>query len=167
MLKILNLDSVFAEIDAWEKQVEQECIRIAILLTSIAFGRAVGSSPQYSGDFAANWRLSVNKIDVAFQSGIFPDKQFPTENPFQRGDTEAVYYALNGNLGKLENASFGDTLWIANSSQHDDLYAWKIEDNLIRLRPQNFGGDGPIRGVKEYMKASFGTITKSSMEFLK
>jgi hypothetical protein len=167
MIKVLNIDAVFSQWDEWQKQVEAECLKIAIGLAKVTLGKALEASPQYSGDFAANWRLDVNNIVPFFQEGIFPDKEFPTESPYQRRDTPAIRYAIGSNTGRLDSFKFGDTIWLHNSAAHDDLYAWKIEENLLRLRPVNYGGEGPLRQVKEYVKVHFNNISKTSLEFLK
>lgn len=167
MLKVGNIDKFFSEIDHWEKQVAREYELIAIGMMKVMLGKALQTSPQYSGDFVANYKLSINKVDTSFKEGVFPDRMFPTENPFQRKDSQAIRYAIAANDGKLSGAKVGDTLWLANSANHHDLYAWKIEDNLVKLRPVNYGGEGPLRQVRAYMKAHFSRIDKTNREFLK
>lgn len=169
MIRITNLDQVIAQHKAWLAAVKVEVEQIAIGMMKVMLGQALIRSPQYSGDFVANYKVSIGTIDRSFKAGIFPDKTFPiTEgSPFRRGDTPAISYAIRANDGKADGFKLGTTLWLANNAAHDDLYAWKIEDNLFRLRPQNFGGEGPMRGVKEYMKIHFGRITKSNREFLR
>lgn len=170
MFKIKNHNKVLADIDKWMADVEAEYLRIAVALMRMMLSQSLKYSPQYSGDFAANWNLSVNLIDVTFNEGVFPSKRFPVpdgQEPFQRGDAPAISYAFKANDGKLGSAKLGDTLWLANSAAHHDLYAWKIEDNLIKLRPVNFGGEGPLGKVKAHMLAHFSRIDKSNVEFLR
>lgn len=167
MIKVKNADQFFGSIDSWLDEVEHEYMQIAISLMWIMTGEALKRSPQYSGDFVANWKLAVNKYSTTFREGIFPDKQFPAEHPFQRMDAQPILYAIDANKGALNTARLGDTLWLSNSAMHHDLYAWKLEDGLIRLRPVNYGGEGPLRQVRELMKAQFGRIDKQTMEFLK
>lgn len=171
MIKATNIDKVFAEIDQWFKDVEEEVEKVAIGLSYIALGRALYWSPQYSGDFAANWKLYVGQYQQEWVEGRWPDKSFPSEDPYQRLDDTAMDFAIAANEGRVTTANFrlGQTIWLANSSQHDggDLYAWKIEDGLIKLRPQNYGGDFPLRRTRNYIKSEFGRITKSNVEFLR
>lgn len=167
MLNVKNIDEAFAKIDAWLDEVEREIVDIAIGMTWTMTGQVLNLSPQYSGDFAANWRMSVNKIDTTFQPGVFPEMQFPADAPFQRGDAPAILHAIKANDGRLNGAKLGDTLWLANSAEHHDLYAWKLEDGFIKLRPVNYGGEGPLRQAKKYMQVHFSTINKTNREFLK
>jgi hypothetical protein len=169
MLKVTNLDQVEAEFEAWLHQQESVLERVAIGLTKVALGKALEYSPQYSGDFAANWKLYVNKIELDIQVDVFPGQQFPAEDPFQRRDTPAIQYAIKANEERVNEFNFrwGDTIWLANSAVHEDLYAWKIEDGLLKLRPVNYGGEGPLRQTKTYLKTHFSRIDKSNVEFLR
>lgn len=171
MIKVKNLDQAFAAIDRWLDSVEEQVADIAVSLTYIMLGEAVKTSSQYSGDFAANWKLSRNRIDTTFQAGIFPEKTFPVpegQSPFQRGDMQPMMYAVRASTGVLAGAKLGDTLWLSNSATHNgDTYAWKLEGNLIRLRPVNYGGEGPLRQVREYMKVHYSRIDKNTVRLLK
>lgn len=168
-VKVDNAKAFFDAIDRWLADVEYLIVQVAVGLAYKAFDVALTTSPQYSGDFVANWKMSVGQPNVSFQPGIFPEMTYPVDKdkrPFQRGDTAAIMHAITASNGVLSGAKLGDTLWLANSAEHDDLYAWKIEDNLIRFRPVNFGGDGPLRQVREVLKASYTEIGKHNVNEL-
>lgn len=167
MFKVTNADKVFGDIDKWLAEVERETLLIAVNMMWVMLGKATLVSPQYSGDFVANFQFSVGTPSRRFTEGIFPDKQFPTQEPYKRGDTPAVQYALTNNAGRFDRAKLGDTLWLANSAMHHDLYAWKIEDGLLKLRPVNYGGQGPLRQVRIHMRVHYSRITKHHKELLK
>jgi hypothetical protein len=167
MFKVTNTDKVFDEIDAWLAAVERETLLIAINMMWVMLGKATLVSPQYSGDFVANFQFSIGTPSRRFTEGIFPGKAFPSDSPFQRGDTPAVQYALDSNTGRFNGAKLGQTLWLSNSALHHDLYAWKIEDGLLKLRPVNYGGHGPLRQVKNHIRVHYSRITKDHKELLK
>lgn len=173
MITCTNLDAAFDKIDKWLADTEDKVERIAIGLLYFGLDVAATRSPQYSGDFVANWRVSAKVIDTTFQSGIFPGMEFPIPEgtaPFQRGDAPAILHAIRESTGKLTNFRLGDKLWLANSAKHEDLleetYAWKIENNFIKFRPPNFGGDGPLRQVKEAISTNYSRIGRHNMRTL-
>lgn len=168
MFKVTNAEQVFNEWDTWLAQVEAEVMRIAIDMMYVMLREAALRTPQYSGDMVANYNLSVNAIDGSFAPHVFPEMRFPTENPFQKEDMPAIMHTINRNAGRLVKAKLGDTLWLANGAVHDDdAYAWKIEDGLLKLRPQNAGGYGPIRKTRDYMQAHYRQIGRSNREMFK
>jgi len=167
MFKVTNTGKVFEDIDKWLAAVEAEVLKAAIALMWVSLRQAAKISPQYSGDFVANFRLSAGNPDTTFVEGVFPEKKFPTEEPLGKGDVGAIQYAMASNAGKLNGAKLGQTLWLANTSHHHDFYAWKIEGGMLKLRPVNYGGLGPLRQTKEYVKVHFSRIGKSHMEMMK
>lgn len=87
---VSNVDKVFAQLKAeieanLEAQFEAETQRI--------FKHLVEVTPQWSGDLAANWRISLTPTEGAYQS---PFKQPEWQNgPWAHmGDPAAVAYAL-------------------------------------------------------------------------
>jgi hypothetical protein len=96
-VKATNLDAAFSKIEAWLQEQERMLVQVAIGLAYKAFDIVLSNSPQYSGDFTANWKLSVNKMDVSFRENVFPEMQYPVpegKKPFQRGDIAAIMHAI-------------------------------------------------------------------------
>jgi hypothetical protein len=168
MLKAENLDQAFSVVDDWLKDVEVLVAQVAVDLGQYLLRTVLESSPQYTGDFTANWKLYVNTVTAEqdFIGGIF-NKEFPDDTPFKRGDSPAINYALSMNKGRGAGMKIGDTLWLANAAKHVDLYAWKVENGTLRLRPENFGGHGPLRKAKLFVTAQFSEITKHNVGKLK
>lgn len=164
MFKITNLDQIDRELDAWLASVEAEITKVAKGLAVEALVTAAYESPQYSGDFTANWNLSVNQPDRSFTAGVFPEAAFPSKHPFINGDSPAIAYAMGQADGKLDNFKLGDTIWLCNSAVHQDDYAWKIENNRIKFRSGNSGS--PLLHTMDYLKAKYGVITKQRAQGL-
>lgn len=171
MLRITNFDKVFEEMDAWLLQAEAEVERVAISYAQTMLKHAAHRSPQYSGDFVSNWKLSVNRIPGAteFEPNVFPDKMFPTEEPYQMGDDAGIRVAIVRNEDSVSEFNFklGDTIWLSNSAYHDSTYAWKIENSTIKLRPVNYGGYAPLKQVRNFMRQHFSEINKQTRKLLK
>lgn len=137
-----NAAEVAGQLDSWLADVEKEVEDIARGLATEALIYLLDYSPQYSGDFAANWNMSVNTPDYTFHSDVFRDKHFPVKSgqtAFHMGDGPAMEYAFRNAAGKLDSFKLGDTIWLANAAAHDEPYAWLIEDNRIHFRPRNSG----------------------------
>lgn len=140
MIEIKNLDQVIKQVDEWEAQVNQLVTDAAKGLSIALFKYAVQISPQYSGDFAANWKLNLNTVDTSAELGLF--RVLGSDNrPFRsEGHKEAVQYALNANRGRAAPFKLGDSVFISNSSDHgEDNYTFRIWDNTIKFRPVNRG----------------------------
>lgn len=165
MLKVTNMAEVFGEIDLWLKEVEAEIVGIANGLAYQALITVEHHSAQFSGDFAANWNLSVNIPDTSFQAGIFPGHQWPTgHDPFIMGDAPAMQYAYDAARGKLSGMKLGDTIWLTNAASHQEAYAEKIEAGRVNFRR---GNDGmPIFHTVQVLMMDYKTINKGAAQRL-
>lgn len=166
VIKVENLEQVFSDIDNWLAAAEAQIEGIARGLATEALINLLDHSPQYSGDFAANWKVSVNVPDHSFEAGIF-GKTFAVKgsgSPFIRGDMPALQYAMRNAMGKLDGFKLGDTIWISNSAKHLELYAWKIENNKIKFRPGNYGE--AIRITMDEMRTRYTEISRADAEQL-
>lgn len=171
---VKKVQPAFDAIDKWLSDIEYLAEEAAKGLIYKAHDIATERSPQYSGDFVANWKLSYKLPDLSFDPHLFPGKQFPVaegETPFHQGDMPAMLYSINHRTGKLDGFRLGDTLWLSNSAKHDDdifgqTYAWLIEDGLVKLRPENYGGDGPLKQVKESLSTNYTVIGRHNIRGL-
>lgn len=143
MIEILNLESfcnaIDQEIDAAEAEFERtyRAYVKGLLLT------AASSSPQWSGNFAANWRLSF------FDSG-YVYEPFMTDAPYQsthpldtvrfRGDPYAVMEALQRNASFLSSLTLYEDSYLVNNTPYGPEVAQNqlAESGLTFLRPGNY-----------------------------
>jgi hypothetical protein len=141
-----------------ERKVEKRFHQTA----STALQWMAQESPQYSGDFAANWKVAINGIDVSFdyqavsgQADFFRDGgKNEGARPFQQGDPEAIRYALVRGEPILARAKFGDYVTISNSAARGEFsYAWLIEEGKIRFRPVNVSGGRVISRLLETFRS--------------
>lgn len=145
-LNVSNASKVSSDIDSWLAAVVEETEEVAKGLATEAMITLLDNSPQFSGDFAANWKLSVANPDYSFQAGVFPKYAFTAtrtkkkrREPFILGDQPAMQHAFIQAMGKMDQFKLGQTIWLTNSAEHLVPYAWMIEDNRIKFRPGNHG----------------------------
>ena len=136
--------------DAWLASVRSAAQGAAAGLAYHALVKLAANSPQYSGDFVANWNVSGGAPNLSFKewSGSLRGWQAAAQRelsaggePFKQGDRPAIEYALARGkkmLAGLAKAPLGTTIYIANASEHDgDAYAYRIEQNKIEFRDVN------------------------------
>ena len=142
-LKTTNLPAFDATVSAWFDSVENATAEAAVGLAKEVFDTVLEDSPQFSGDFTANWKVSVDAPDTAFTPGVVQRVIVgaygrPSIDAFKRGDPEAIEYAKRH--AAWETIRLGQRVFISNSAHHDEDYAWKIEDGSIKFRPGHRGG---------------------------
>lgn len=159
-LEFPNLDAFAGQLAQWAEGVREQMAQAARGLALEALREITEQSPQYSGDFAANWKLSVGAPNFSFQGQLFS----LTGGPRLMGDREAIEYAWANNQGALNGFRLGDTIYLANSAEHDQAYAWRIEDNKIKFRPGNKGA--PLRNWYEKAQVVYRNLTPALIDKL-
>jgi hypothetical protein len=152
---VTNLPEFDRDVQAWFSEVQKATEEAAVGLAKRVFQKLVEGSPQFSGDFAANWKVGYDYVDQSFQVNAVSARTSKYGDstgirffePFSRGDREAIDYAnRHAKWGRLE---LGKSIFLSNSAFHldkeegssgvIDLYGWKIENNQIKFRPGNRG----------------------------
>lgn len=150
MIEIKNLGEVADTIDNWLADCEKLTTNVAKCVAIKIFDDVVYRSVQYSGDFAANWKFQVGGITPSYGVNIFKNEavytfgrvESGTSGDFKAkvntevyGDTsKAPRYAVSKNVGNESSFKLGDTIYLHNSSTHDEPYAVGIEEGKIKLR---------------------------------
>lgn len=146
MLEITNLDQVLKQLEDWESAVYVMATEVFRGISVRMFHTALEHSPQFSGDFAANWRYSLKQPDVSFDANLFSlptQKNDPGEYgrrnvvAFHRGSQQAIQHAKTYNAGREMSFKLGDDIFISNSAVHDDPYAKMIWEGKIKFREVN------------------------------
>lgn len=104
---------------------------------------ATETSPQFSGTFVGNFRLSVSAPNPGRDQKPY-DYWTPPGGSQQEGDAGAVGRAKAGSAGALNGYKFGQAIYLSTtalSAEDNENYAWDIEANIMRFRPVN-----PSRG---------------------
>lgn len=141
-LKIIRWQKWKNDVNRALDKVSKESMDISNGVAVTLFYQLLQNSPQFSGDFAANWRYSINSPDTTFESTAEDWKEKVADNSFQAfkaGYEEAISKAVARNKGKDTGYVLGDTFFLSNSAVHDEPYALKIEQGEIKFREGNQG----------------------------
>jgi hypothetical protein len=95
---------------------------------------AARTSPQYTGTYASNWRLSIG----APKSGNndWHGKAFG----LSEGDPQAVNEAINARGNKLSGLRSGQAVFLSTrglNKEDGEDYTWDIESNIMKFRDVN------------------------------
>lgn len=135
-VEVKNLAEFDATVIGWLKAVENVAREAALGLAHNAFEEILETAPQYSGDFVANTRYAIGAPDTTFEEGLGGGKM---HDPKQMGDSQAQNVARS--RVRWRKPQLGESIFVSSSAKHDELYAWKIENGQIALRPVNEGAD--------------------------
>lgn len=169
MIYVKNVAQVQAQLKAWMEKQRRMAETTARGLAISAFEELLRRSPQFSGDFAANWNLAVNRMDLSFEpfEGFFLGHgKGGTNEPFALGDLPAQDEAKRRNAGKLANFRLGDTVYITNVSAHNQAYAVKIEQGTINFRDVNRLGAHPMANTLATLGRQWKVVSSRSAKQL-
>lgn len=111
---------------------------------------AARTSPQYSGTYASNWRLSIG----APKPGN--NDRHDTDRDLSEGSSSAVNEALNARGNKLSALRLGQAVFLSTRGINKGIgedYTWDIEANIMKFRDVNPSGGAVVaRTVKEIKK---------------
>lgn len=180
---ITNLPKVEADLDAWLLSAVKRVTDVTRGLSVVLFKGVLRNSPQFSGDFTANWKYALNTVDASFTPNVFPDavgvsekimwgdarrggylKVKRTAVSFIAGSSPAINHAMAANKGKAAAFRLGDTINISNSAYHDEAYAMLIEDNAIKFRPGNTGV--PARRAAATLLTTYANMSEATADTL-
>lgn len=139
MIELLNLAKFDATVQGWFSAVRTAAAEAAVGLAHEAFEEILDHSPQYSGDFVANWRVGTQTTDEFTSGAVSGGSLMPI---YGKGDEPAKVYARSH--AQWPKLTLGQSLYLYNSARHDEPYAWKIESGDIVFRPINEGSDHPV-----------------------
>lgn len=99
-----------------------------------ALDYAARTSPQYTGTYASNWRLSIGAPKPG--NNDWHGKDFG----LSEGDSQAVNEAINARGNKLSGLRAGQKVFLStrgfNKVEGED-YTWDIEVNIMKFRDVN------------------------------
>lgn len=165
MVEIKNLAQVIAQLDAWIASAERLAENVAKGLAAESFKMLLDHSPQYSGDFVANWNVSIGNIDASFTQ--FQDPAITsTFKVYQNRSAPAMQAAILRNAGKLATFKLGEAIFISNGSSHDQAYAPMVEDDSITWRPGTSNIGRPIAITAGFVHQAYRALDSSTAKTL-
>ena len=162
-IRVKNLDAFDAAVQAWFAKAETAAAEVAVGLAKEAFEQILENGPQYSGDFVANTKVSVDAPAPVsdFEPFALNDT---TKDPFKLGDSPAMDHARAN--ATWPTIKLGQKIFISSSAKHDEFYAWKIEKGRIKLRPENAGAVAVYTRAARYVGHRYNFIGKAQMDWL-
>ena len=168
-----GLNEFNAAVRGWFDAVEKAAEDAAVGLATKVFEKALAESPQYSGSYAGNWKLSYGSIDTSFEFDPLGTKG---SGPiYQRGSGPAQGYAHAHGMKSPGGFKLGQSIFVSNSTvskSSDPRYsdvnlAWQIEQGYIRFRPVNEGADHVGTKSLNFVAHRFQNINKASLAILR
>lgn len=164
MLKVSGLADFDAAVKGWLGAVEDAAAKAAVGLAKETFGMLLRGSPQYSGDFAASWRVGYGTVDRTYEQNLFSDDLFSV-GPFQQGSHKAMDFARA--KAQWKPLQLGEHIYISNSATHTEPYAWKIENGQIKFRAVNSGSEHLVRRTVTFLGNIYKSLGKSQLSSMK
>src|SRR5574337_710226 len=142
MISITREGEFLASIDQWFGAVRKAAAKASVSMAYSALEYAAMTGPQFSGDFVANLKLAIGAPSLEFEEGaVAPSIRYGDKyQAYQQGSGPARQYAEAEAQGRLSTFKLGQSIFLSSNAQHDEAYSWKIENNEIVFRPENFSG---------------------------
>jgi hypothetical protein len=167
---VIGLAEFNRKIEAWQDATRLRVELVAKAYVHEALNYILETSPQYSGDFAANWNVSLGTPNYTFKEnalnsyksiwGGSAGKPFKLHNEvFGKGSRPAIDYALSRANPVIASYRLGQKVFLTNAAEHDEYYAIKIENNTIKWRPINEGAGHIMARTLGRMKTKYTVIT--------
>lgn len=174
-----GLSAFDAAVRGWFDAVEEAAAEAAVGLANKVFDKVLIESPQYSGAFAANWKMSYGSVDTSFKFDPLNTKgEAPA--PYERNSDAAKGYAKARKGGAVASFRLGQSIFISNSTKSANEVsrggfsasmftnlAWKIEEGHINFRPVNEGADHVARRSVSFVAHRYPVIGKSAFAILR
>lgn len=136
-LSTLQLAEFEAQVELAFVKLEAEMSLKFAAFTRKVFMSVVQTSPQWSGNLAANWNYSTKSADGSYTS-IKPDVPRKGFKPYQVGSDPAAGRAI-ARMNAVTPPSWRDTVYITNATPDDETgyLAESIIAGKVNLRPVN------------------------------
>jgi len=160
MIRVVNRSLFKAQVSAWTEAVRTKAEQAAVGMAKAALRNVTLHSPQYSGQFAASWNLSIG-------TPVFTSRQ-PTsgtgiEEAYHEESAPAIGIAMYANEGALKGFKLGQKIYLANSVSHDEPYSFLIESNQINFRSVNVSKGRTMGRAYSMLTNRYASIGKAQL----
>lgn len=148
MIEIENIAEFCAGIERYVDETESEWTRIYGRFAQNVFMEILDTSPQWSGNFVANWAVSVGYVDVRYQEYSIDEVSIPS----LMGRPEAIAEAMDRNADFMQRdfpVLLSQVTYITNNTPYGEIIASNSDpDNsgyaTTFLRLGNYINPAPI-----------------------
>lgn len=152
MIKLRGLNNWKAKSDAMKKRVRVSATEHVKAKVWRIYLDALRVSPQWSGNYAYNWAIDINKQPSAY-SKAFKEKDWAQLARDRKvkyaGHPDAINAAMTAERDTIELIKWNSDVRLVNHAPVAEL----IESGKVNLRPENLVPGG--EGVMAYLKAKY------------
>ncbi len=143
-----RIAKIHAGIEAKKVYAEQKATNhIQKICANLLYDAAM-ASPQWSGDYASNWRIVTDSLPV-YDPQLKVKNWQSVEDPFQMGDDLAVSIAIDRGRGAIDKIRWNMPIYLINATPVADL----LDAGQVNLRPVN--KLSPEMSVVSYLKMNY------------
>lgn len=139
-------------IEAKKAYVEQKATNHIQKICANLLADAAMASPQWSGDYASNWRIVTDSLP-GYDPQLKVKNWQSVEDPFQMGDDLAVSIAIDRGRGAIDKIRWNMPIYLINATPVADL----LDAGQVNLRPVN--KLSPEMSVVSYLKINYRCVT--------
>lgn len=188
MIRITNREAFHAKVTNWLGSVRDMAEQAAVSMAYETLHLLLESSPQHSGDFVANWNVSIDTPDYSWGENLVGGRTYfqghRDSARYSEGSRTAIDYAVN----KVDLSGFrlGQSIFLANNATHthsierasktgegfsfagdvESHYAVKIEENKIKFRPENPSGGRVMARALQQASVRYANLTRTRIASL-
>ena len=143
-----RIAKIHAGIEAKKAHAEQKATNhIQKICANLLYDAAM-ASPQWSGDYASNWRIVTDSLP-GYDPQLKVKNWQSVEDPFQMGDDLAVSIAVDRGRGAIDKIRWNLPIYLINATPVADL----LDAGQVNLRPVN--KLSPEMSVVSYLKMNY------------
>ena len=144
----VRIAKIQAGIEAKKSYVEQKATNhIQKICDNLLYDAAM-ASPQWSGDYASNWRIVTDSLP-GYDPQLKVKNWQSIEDPFQMGDDLAVSIAIDRGRGAINKIRWNMPIYLVNTAAVSNL----LDAEQVNLRPVN--KLSPEMSVVSYLKMNY------------
>ncbi len=131
--------AIAASIRAGLAKAEARTLRDVKKMARDTLEYAARVSPQWTGTFAANWRLSIDKPRPGNSADTVARQTDRVTPRYGEGDQWSINKAASSSGAALSGLHLGQAIYLSTRATNSDgeSYHWDVEGGLIRFRKDN------------------------------
>ena len=143
-----RIAKIHAGIEAKKAYAEEKATNYVKKICANLLYDAAMASPQWSGDYASNWRIVTDSIP-GYDPQLKVNPWQSVEDPFEMGDDLAVSIAVDRGRGAIDKVRWNMPIYLINATPVADL----LDAGQVNLRPVN--KLSPEMSVVSYLKMNY------------
>ncbi len=143
-----RIAKIQAGIEAKKVYAEEKATNYVKKICANLLADAATASPQWSGDYASNWRIVTDSLP-GYDPQLKVKPWQSVEDPYEMGDDLAVSIAVDRGRGAIDKIRWNMPIYLVNATPVADL----LDAGQVNLRPVN--KLSPEMSVVSYLKMNY------------